>query len=412
MQATVVPLIEDRAVLYRESVSGLYSRISYGLGQLAADIPFHMLNTLVMFVCFYFLAGFRQESDLMGYFILMLFMANWVVMSLGQLFALATPNEESANGLAGLSVILSVILMGFLITVEAMPDGWVWAYWANLFHYIIQGLTTNELAGNEYNLDIAEVLGIDNKVNTNLSNAFVFEPGTDFSPNSPAMQASAFINLAMEAGPGINDELGESGIGNLSDFVQCLVDNDCLVEPAAVNILPCIVGLPPLIPAKCKDEFDAAIGTGVEVASCFNATNGGGGEDSMALENEVSGRGVPQNFTTDTLDDLPTEEKVQLVICLMRVLLPPETIAKITEILLNIVEKLYGILVYIVELVDNGIQIPGELILFVFGWADLEGGQFDAPYKWHYCITAVASFLLGIEIMKLVAVRNVVWTKR
>jgi hypothetical protein len=36
-------------------------------------------------------------------------------MSLGQLFALASPNEESASGLAGLSVILSVILMGFLI---------------------------------------------------------------------------------------------------------------------------------------------------------------------------------------------------------------------------------------------------------------------------------------------------------
>jgi len=56
-------------------------------------------------------------------------------MSLGQLFALATPNEESANGLAGLSVILSVILMGFLITVNAMPSYWEWAYWANLFRY-------------------------------------------------------------------------------------------------------------------------------------------------------------------------------------------------------------------------------------------------------------------------------------
>jgi hypothetical protein len=51
----------------------------------------------------------------MGYFIVMLLLANWTVMSLGQLFALASPNEESANGLAGLSVILSVILMGFLI---------------------------------------------------------------------------------------------------------------------------------------------------------------------------------------------------------------------------------------------------------------------------------------------------------
>jgi ABC-type multidrug transport system permease subunit len=126
MQAAVVPLIEDRAVLYRETVSGTYSRLSYGLGQLAADLPFHLLNTILMFIFFYFLVDFQRKAEEMGYFLLMLFLSNWVIQSLGQLFALATPNEESANGLAGLSIILSVILMGFLITVNAMPAGWTW----------------------------------------------------------------------------------------------------------------------------------------------------------------------------------------------------------------------------------------------------------------------------------------------
>lgn len=127
MQAAVVPLVEDRAVLYRETVSGTYSRLSYGLGQLVADQPFHMLNAVLMFAFFYFLVDFRVTGEEMGYFLLMIYLANWVIQSLGQLFALVTPNEESANGLGGLSVILSVILMGFLITVTAMPDGWVWA---------------------------------------------------------------------------------------------------------------------------------------------------------------------------------------------------------------------------------------------------------------------------------------------
>jgi ABC-type multidrug transport system permease subunit len=127
MQAAVVPLVEDRAVLYRETVSGTYGRLSYGIGQLLADQPFHILNTLLMWVFFYFLVDFRRTGGEMGYFLLMLYLSNWVIQSLGQLFALATPNEESANGLGGLSVILSVILMGFLITVEAMPSGWQWA---------------------------------------------------------------------------------------------------------------------------------------------------------------------------------------------------------------------------------------------------------------------------------------------
>lgn len=85
------------------------------------------------------MVGFRAEAEYVGYFIIMLFLANWCVMSLGQLYALVTPNEETANGLAGLSVILSVCLMGFLITSSAMPEYWTWAYQANLFRYILQG---------------------------------------------------------------------------------------------------------------------------------------------------------------------------------------------------------------------------------------------------------------------------------
>ena len=65
-----------------------------------------------MFVLFYFIVGFRAEGQEIGYFFLMLYLSNWIIMSLGQLYALATPNEESANGLGGLSVMLSVILMG------------------------------------------------------------------------------------------------------------------------------------------------------------------------------------------------------------------------------------------------------------------------------------------------------------
>ncbi len=114
-------------MLYRETVSGCYSRISYGIGQLLADQPFHIVNTVLMFAFFYFLVGFELQRDEIYYFLLILYFSNWVIQSMGQLYALATPNEESASGLGGLSVMLSVILMGFLISYQAMPDGWKWA---------------------------------------------------------------------------------------------------------------------------------------------------------------------------------------------------------------------------------------------------------------------------------------------
>ena len=62
MTAGIVPLVEDRAVLYRETVSGTYSRLSYGLGLLVADIPFHMLNSFLMFISFYYLVEFGRDG--------------------------------------------------------------------------------------------------------------------------------------------------------------------------------------------------------------------------------------------------------------------------------------------------------------------------------------------------------------
>jgi len=81
MKASIIPLVEDRDVLYRESLSGLYSRFTYGLGLLLADIPIHMLNGSIMF---YFLVGFQREADRIGYFALLIIMSSFVIMSLGQ----------------------------------------------------------------------------------------------------------------------------------------------------------------------------------------------------------------------------------------------------------------------------------------------------------------------------------------
>lgn len=79
--ASIMPLSsqEDRPVLYREVMSGLYSRFSYGLGQILSDIAFHAGNAFLMFVMFYFPAGFRRDADRMGYFLLLIFLANWVL---------------------------------------------------------------------------------------------------------------------------------------------------------------------------------------------------------------------------------------------------------------------------------------------------------------------------------------------
>jgi hypothetical protein len=144
-------------------------------------------------------------------------------------------------------------------------------------------------------------------------------------------------------------------------------------------------------------------------------------------------------LTNEVAQGLSDNERLEVVLCILKALLPPCT-GEIVRTILDILKKLFSIVVFVLEISENGlsISIPAELILFVFGRAELEDGEFDAPWKWFYCIMAVGVFLVGIEVsvfkysilqlrnlsqltprflgslqtFKLVAISFVVWTNR
>jgi len=418
MQSSVVHLIEDRAVMYREVTSGFYRRLAYGLGQLLSDLPFHALNAAFMFVMFYFIVGFQKGKEHIGYFVLLTFAANWVIMSLGQFYALALPNEESANGLAGLSVILSVIFMGFLITVSAMPSYWEWAYWTNLLHYLIQGYCTNELADRNYTLFLPSDI-----LPANSTAAIFFPEEVDVATNRVARQAAAFTDLALRAGPNPNPnyDWNSSGIVALADLLGCWIENDCLEEnPPWIGIITCSIFSFPR-PPVCGDEFDFA-GEVINVSNVLDCLE-------PLLPENVTLPSLPfseakNEITVESFERASDLEKLGVVLCLLRELLPSglvsdvedaveEAIAELKRAIQELIELVTGLIGIIVDIFENGLQIPGELILLVFGWAEFEPGEgLSAPWKWWYCMFSVAMFIAGLEILKLGALQFVVWTKR
>ena len=390
MQAAVIPLIEDRSVLYREAVSGTYSRFSYGLGSLLADIPFHIINTIIMYGVIYYLVGFRPGIEYVGFFVFMLFLANWSVMSMGQLYALITPNEETATGLAGLSVILSVCLMGFLITVSAMPSGWQWANQVNLFRYILQGLVTNELSGQEYKIDVGalipEIVGDDNQNSTatksrrrSLTDVFVpnhgnskaitFAPGIIPEGDNYAAQASRLMGLVLHAGDGENVDTPESYV-DLKELMTCLVENNCLVEPVPTNFIQCTAAAVTASDAfddhtsptpTCANEFNAVVSHmddgDHKVAKCFLDL---GFEDTHTT---IAGSAL-YPFSIDEI--MESEQNRNIASCLTRKLLPAGDILGPRAVLRGFGD-LWEIVMFIKDIIEQGISIPGDAICkFVF----------------------------------------------
>ena len=76
--SAMVPLVTERAVFYRETLSGTYSRFAYGIAVQIAELPFNLFFGLVSFLCFYFLIGLSMEGGRMIYFILMTLATYWV----------------------------------------------------------------------------------------------------------------------------------------------------------------------------------------------------------------------------------------------------------------------------------------------------------------------------------------------
>jgi hypothetical protein len=307
---------------------------------------------------------------------------------------------------------------------DAMPSYWRWAYWVNLFHYIIQGLVTNELSDTVYSLELISAADDTNR-GVNATHVFFFGSETDLSAGSNAMQASSFMNLALQAAPGRNAFFNESGIVVLAAWIQCMVENECLLDPVAENFLKC--NIVPIPRPPCGDEFQRVTDTidFSDINDCLNV--------------DTNSTSLDDTLTNEVVQGLSDNERLEVVLCILNALLPPGA-GEIVSSILGILKKLFNVVMFVLKISENGlsISIPAELILFVFGWAELEDGEFDAPWKWFYCIMAVGVFLAGIEVsvikcsisqlrilsqltprflgslqtFKLLAISFVVWTKR
>lgn len=284
-----------------------------------------------------------------------------------------------------------------------------------MIHYLIQGLTTNELANNSYSIFLPESIL---PSSSRLAVFFPEENATSVTSTNVPEQLTNFARLAVDASPGTNYDWNNSGIVGIGRLVQCWVENDCLVEPLVDNLFNCTilwVTFPPREPV-CREDLTFALNvTNVtEVIQCLEPLREG--DDGM----EAAGLSLAEavspldGITPEENEERDRQQDLQVILCLLRVLLPDGLFEDIIRnVLAPIFKFLFGLVGVIVEIIENGIQLPGEVILLVFGWAEFQEGEgLVAPWKWFYCVFAVGMFIAGLEVLKLFSLQFIVWTKR
>jgi hypothetical protein len=275
-----------------------------------------------------------------------------------------------------------------------------------VYRYVIQGLTTNELGDNYYKLfPDGPPTGSMQSNNTlfgnldNVTNMFLFKGGTDLSSDGDAHQAAALLNLVSESRPSRNIEWNNSFMAELASFIECGMQNNCFADPVKLNFMRCFIFNIPR-PPPCKSEFDAAAGVLVDggqgIAKCLANRLG---DDERMIETE------------EQYNALPAAIQENAVLCLLNTVLPAgaleQTLVQVGSLVQN-VSGVGAVVINVAETLRKG--LPGEVILFVFGWAVFQDGELVAPYKWWYCLFAVSMFIVRIEVVKVFGTRFIVWT--
>jgi ABC-type multidrug transport system permease subunit len=146
----VPTVVNGRAVFYREQAAGAYRPLTYLISLIVTELPITLLTCILLTTLTYWLAGFEHSASHFFFFVWIIFLYGSMTMAFVIFLSLALPTGEAAAALVGVFTSLFSLYAGFIITKPNIPDYWIWMYYINIFHYPLEAIVTNEMAGNVF----------------------------------------------------------------------------------------------------------------------------------------------------------------------------------------------------------------------------------------------------------------------
>ena len=95
----------------------------------------------------YFLVGLNPAPEAFLSFIMILILIACCAVGLGLAVTAASPSPEAAVALAPIIVVLMILMGGFYINVESLPEGIRWIPNLSIMRHAFEGLVVNEFKG-------------------------------------------------------------------------------------------------------------------------------------------------------------------------------------------------------------------------------------------------------------------------
>uniref|UniRef100_A0A0E0MIJ3 ABC transporter domain-containing protein n=1 Tax=Oryza punctata TaxID=4537 RepID=A0A0E0MIJ3_ORYPU len=152
---SVMPFVSiERSVVYRERFAGMYSPWAYSLAQVAMEIPYVLVQILLIMFIAYPMIGYAWTAAKFFWFMYTIACTLLYFLYLGMMIVSLTPNIQVASILASMFYTLQNLMSGFIVPAPQIPRWWIWLYYASPLSWTLNVFFTTQF-GDEHEKEIS-----------------------------------------------------------------------------------------------------------------------------------------------------------------------------------------------------------------------------------------------------------------
>ncbi|XP_073156192.1 ABC transporter G family member 34-like isoform X3 [Henckelia pumila] len=135
----------ERTVFYRERAAGMYSAFPYAFSQVAIEMIYVAVQTIIYVLLLYSMIGFEWTVAKFFWFYYFIFMCLVYFTLYGMMLIALTPGLQIASIVASFFVSFWNLFSGFLVPRPQIPIWWRWYYWCSPVAWTINGVVTSQV---------------------------------------------------------------------------------------------------------------------------------------------------------------------------------------------------------------------------------------------------------------------------
>ncbi|KAI6259789.1 hypothetical protein MCOR27_000739 [Pyricularia oryzae] len=146
----ILSLYSKRKIVEKHARYALYRPSAEALSAMIADLPYKIVNAIIMNSILYFMGNLRREAGAYFFFLLISFAMTLSMSMLFRLIGSVTKTISAAMAPASIILLAIVLYTGYAIPVQYMQVWLGWLRWINPVYYGLESVMLNEFFGRQF----------------------------------------------------------------------------------------------------------------------------------------------------------------------------------------------------------------------------------------------------------------------